>query len=83
MKITKTKTNRVIKSPMDSTTSGCKFAEEDKLHSLKVFLHKFLLIINIIITIINHNYGGDLEDTILTKRSTCTPLIHKPDVPLI
>lgn len=50
--------------------------DEGNLHSLKVFLNKFLLITTvIIITVINHNYGGDLEDIILSKRSTYTVLI--------
>lgn len=50
--------------------------DEDNLHSLKVFLNKFLLITTvIIITVINHNYGGDLEDIILSKGSTYTVLI--------
>lgn len=49
---------------------------EGNLYSLKVFLHKFLLITNVIIIIvINHNYGGDLEDTILSKWSTYIVLI--------
>lgn len=49
---------------------------EGNLYSLKVFPHKFLLITNVIIIIvINHNYGGDLEDTILSKWSTYIVLI--------